>query len=214
MSAKTRLWVLITGVLCAFVVLYGVVVGLLPQLNTASTTRSLADTTAFTVETQRAQLAILQQADEDSAELLSELEELEIAIPVTTDWPVFLRELANIQGQSGAILSEFTVGQSILPTPAAEDQAASDPAAEPATDAAAGEGASPADPAEDVAAPATGLVEIPITVTVTGTPDQVAQFFRLLQTGDRLVFAQSVDIDSTSETTNGTFLGSVFVVPN
>lgn len=214
MSAKTRLWVLITGVLCVFVVLYGVVAGLLPQLNSASTTRSLADNTAFTVETQRAQLVILQQADEDSVELLSELEELEVAIPVTTDWPVFLRELANIQGQSGAILSEFAVGQAILPTPAAEDPAATDPAAEPVTDTAAGTDAAATDPAAGVAAPATGLVEIPITVTVTGTADQVAQFFRLLQTGDRLVFAQSVDIDSTSETTNGTFLGSVFVVPN
>ncbi|MGK0721160.1 hypothetical protein [Leucobacter sp. W1478] len=210
MSAKTRLWVLITGVLCAFVVLYGVVAGLLPQLTAASGTRSLADNTALTVETQRAQLAILQQADADSEELLAELAELEIAIPVSTDWPVFLRELASIQGQSGALLSEFLVGESILPEPAAAEATAADPAttAEAApTDPAVAEGTAGA------AVAATGLVEIPITVTVTGTADQVAQFFRLLQAGDRLVFAQSVDIDSTGETTNGTLLGSVFVVP-
>lgn len=213
MSAKTRLWVLITGVLCAFVVLYGVIAGLLPQLSAAATTRTLADTTALTVETQRAQLATLQQADEDAAALRSELEELEIAIPVTTDWPVFLRELAAIQSQSGATLSEFSVGQAILPTPATEDPAAADPAVEASTDAAAAD-ASASDPAAGAAGSATGLVEIPITITVTGTPDQVAQFFRSLQTGERLVFAQSVDIDSTGETTTGTFLGSVFVVPN
>lgn len=213
MSAKTRLWVLITGVLCAFVVLYGVIAGLLPQLSAAATTRTLADTTALTVETQRAQLATLQQADEDAAALRSELEELEIAIPVTTDWPVFLRELAAIQSQSGATLSEFSVGQAILPTPATEDPAAADPAVEAAPDAAVAD-ASASDPAAGAAVSATGLVEIPITITVTGTPDQVAQFFRSLQTGERLVFAQSVDIDSTGETTTGTFLGSVFVVPN
>lgn len=212
MSAKTRLWVLVTGVLCAFVVLYGVVAGLLPQLSAASTTRDLADTTALTVETQRAQLATLQQADDDSAELRAELAELEIAIPVSTDWPVFLRELSEIQAQTGAILSEFTVGQAILPEPAVEDPAAAEPDAE-TTDAAPAEDAATNGGTAEVGAPATGLVEIPITVTVTGTVDQVAQFFRLLQTGDRLVFAQSVDIDSTGETTNGTLLGSVFVVP-
>lgn len=210
MSSKTRLWVLITGFLCVLVVLYGVFVGLMPQLTDASRTHARADDQAVLIQAQQAQLAVLQQADRDSEELNSELRELEAAIPVASDWSRFLRELASIEAATGARVTELVVADEVLPVASAEVPPA-DPAAEGA---AAQTPTAPASPEGGSATSAgTGLIQIPITMTVSGTPDQIAVFFRQLQTGERLVFVSGIEIDSTSETPTGVLSGLIYVVP-
>ena len=208
MSSKTRLWVLVTGLLCVLLVMYGILVGLMPQLSDASRTHDLADQQSVIIQTQQAQLAVLQKADSELEQLKTELRELEAAIPSDSDWPRFLRELAAIEAATGALITELVVADEVLPVAPAEVVPA-----DPAAESTASEGPDATAVAEDNSIAGTGLIEIPITVTVSGTPDQIAQFFRLLQTGERLVFVSGVEIDSKGETPSGVLSGLIYVVP-
>ena len=214
MSTKTRLWVLVTGLLCALVVLYGFLAGLLPQLAAAAQVRAESENTQLIIETQRIQLAKLQEADRDAEQLAETLVELELAIPTGPDWPEFLRELQQLQAATGAVVSEVTVQASILPLAdaAATDPAATDPAA---TDPAAADTAATDPAVTDPTAitPTTNLIQIPLALTVTGTTDQVAAFLRLVQTGSRLFVVSDVEIDALGEITTGIANGSIYVVP-
>lgn len=215
MSAKTRLWVLATGILCALVVIYGIVAGLLPQFATAAQTRTEAESAKVLIETQNLQLTRLQVADRDATALAQDLAELELAIPTGPAWPEFLRELQTIQVATGAIVTEVTVQPSMQPlAEAASAQAPTenDPTAETgadtgvaATDAAA--------EAETVPSAATNLIQIPVSITVTGTSEQVANFLRQVQVGDRLFVVSDVDIDATEAPIKGIANGFIYVVP-
>lgn len=210
MSTKTRLWVLVTGLLCALVVLYGVVAGLLPQLAQASQTRAEADGAQLIIDTQRTQLERLKAADRDADQLAETLAELELAIPTGPDWPEFLRELQEIQAATGAVVSEVTVQPSVLPSSEADPAAATAPAEGDAAGADAAGGA-PVDPAAATAS--TNLIQVPLSLTVTGTTDQVAAFLRLVQTGNRLFVVADVEINAVSETTSGIVNGAIYVAP-
>ena len=77
-----------------------------------------------------------------------------------------------------------------------------------------GDGAETTDDAQAPgSAAAAGLTEIPLTIVVTGTADQVARYFALLQTGERLVAVRSVDLSGDPATTLGTLEGSIFFGP-
>lgn len=213
MSTKTRLWVLVTGILCVLVVLYGVAAGFLPQLTAASQTRAEAENVEFIIDTQRLQLERLEQADRESAELARQLAELELAIPTDPDWAGFLRELQRIQSETGAIASQITVQASILPESAAgatAEEIASDDGT--VTDEVGAEVAPDAATTEP-ATPTTSLTQIPLTITVTGTADQVAEFVRQLQAGGRLFTSTNLEMDSSGETTTGTITGTIYVAP-
>ncbi len=212
MSTKTRLWVLVTGILCVLVVLYGVAAGFLPQLTAASQTRAEAENIDFIVETQRLQLERLEQADRESAELARQLAELELAIPTDPEWAEFLRELQRIQFETGAVASQITVQASILPEAAAgataEEIASGDGTGADETATATAEPGS-----TGTTTPTTSLIQIPLTITVTGVADQVAEFVRQLQAGGRLFTSTNLEMDSSGETTTGTVTGTIYVAP-
>lgn len=195
MSAKTRLWILVTSGLCLIIVALGVVAGMLPQFERASSIRLDADAGAVLVDTQRGYLTRLAAAEEDLGALTDELRALERALPVTSEWSQFLAQLAALEAQSGAVLAEVVAGQEIGPL--SDDETG--------------------DVVEDAdvqgAAAAAGLTEIPLTIVVTGTADQVARYFALLQTGERLVAVRSVDLSGDPATTLGTLEGSIFFGP-
>lgn len=210
MSGKTRLWALVTGLIGAIVILYGVLAGFLPQLQTASLIRSESETTEFLIETQEAQLLRLQQADGKSAELEAQLKELEVSIPTDPDWAEFLRELQRIQDSTGAIASTIQVEVGELPSPVVEEVASG--YTEVVVDQV-GDGTS-ATPEETPAEMSTGLIRIPVIFSPTGTESQVAEFIRQLQVGERLFLATSVDIDVQGEAgATATVVGSIYVTP-
>ena len=200
MSQKTRLWMIVTGLLCAIVVLYGVFAGLAPQLAVASNTHGLVENTEQLNETQRLQLTMLQGAEDNADELEGELQELQEAIPASAEWAQFLQELQGIEAATGARISGITVEPTILPEVAATDPTAPVEGADAAeTDTTVADDAAAVD-AEVVdttaAAPVavTGLVEMPIAVSLSGDPGQIAEFIRELQTADRLFVARTVEI--------------------
>lgn len=178
MSAKTRLWILGTVVLCAALVLFGVVAGLLPQLSAAASTDSLAENTSDLNTVQEARLAQLQNAKTRADELKAELAELRKAIPDAAVSSAWVEELHRIESASGVRVTDFTVAS------LAEGQGAqqSAPPADGATDASAA-------PAE------AGPQQIPITIAVEGKDRKsVADFVRRLQEGDRLVKVVALDV--------------------
>lgn len=211
MSTKTRLWVLVTGILCALVVLYGVMMGLMPQLQQAAQIRSESDTTEFLIETQQTQLARLQQADREKVSLQRQLTELEVSIPTDPDWAEFLRELQGISVASGAITTQITAADAVLPESAAPPAGVEVGAADLA-DGEADAGATATDPAASQV-PATNLIMIPVTITVEGDESQIWEFVRQLQDGGRLFTASTVEFDGTSETLTGTITGAIYVTP-
>lgn len=220
MSLKTRLWVLVTGLLCALLVLYGVLAGLLPQLSSAALTRGEAQSTGFVIQTQQTQLARLEEADRNADALASDLAELELAIPASPEWSAFMRELQALEALTGAVVSEALVQpgaepQAVAANPAEGNPADTNPAE--ASDAAVSPGAegsgSSATSGTGATASPSNLIEIPLTVTVTGTVDQVVGFLRGLQTSDRLLVIANLEIDSTGEVPRGTVNGFVYVSP-
>ncbi|NLB47856.1 MAG: hypothetical protein GX814_09020 [Microbacteriaceae bacterium] len=206
MSAKTRLWAIVTGLLGILVILYGVFAGFVPQLQTASQIRVESDTMEFLIETQEAQLLRLQQADSESFTLKRELQELEVSIPTQPEWAGMLRELQRIQDVTGAVASGIQVQVCELPEAVVEEVASGN------TDVVVEEiGDTTSEPAAPVG---TGLIRIPVTFTITGEEEQIAEFIRQLQVSDRLMFATSVEIDAkASPVPTGTVIGSIYVTP-
>lgn len=214
MSQKTRLWMLVTGMLGAVVLLYGVFAGLVPLLGEASNTHALTEDVNLLNDTQRLQLTMLQQSEENSGELEKELAELQLAIPASAEWAQFLEQLQEIEAVTGARVISIAVDPSVMPEASVPE---TDPTAE-ATDAAAGEDtayadAATAEMAEPAApAPVTGLVDLPVTISLTGDVVQVTEFMRKLQTLERLFFARSVDVTTDEEGATGTISGSIFLM--
>lgn len=212
MSTKTRLWVLVTGILCALVVLYGVMMGLMPQLQQATQIRSESDTTEFLIETQQTQLARLQQADREKASLQRQLTELEVSIPTDPDWAEFLRELQGISVSSGAITTQITAADAVLPEAAAPPADTGAGTAESVADGEDNAGVTATNPAASQT-PATNLIMIPVTITVEGDESQIWEFVRQLQDGGRLFTASTVDFNGMSEAPIGIITGAIYVTP-
>lgn len=202
---KTRIWVFATGIVCAVVLLLGVVSGLLPQLSAANATHQLANDTEDQNLIFQAQLDALSADDANLAELNRELEDLRQAIPGDAASAAFVAQLAEIEASSGARLSAYHVL-----TPFTQE-AVTDPTAEQVTEGeVATDGTVPATPT------ASGLQPIPLTVEVTGeTREQVADYVRALQTGDRLITVElaRVYLDDSTQLWKAEIQGAIYVYP-
>lgn len=109
MSAKTRMWVLLTGLVCAVIVAFGFVGGFVPHLAQAGTTFRLAHEEAQRNDAARAEIESLQEQQGRIDELASELSELRTAIPDSAESAEWLRELAAMEERSGARIASFAL---------------------------------------------------------------------------------------------------------
>lgn len=184
MSTKTRAWVLGTIVVCAAVVLFGVFGGLLPQLSTALSTFSLASEQEARDDVLRAQLQALEESKADASRLEEQLAELQRAIPGSIDGAGFLRELEQLEAQTGAVV--VVIG---VTPPESVDAGAGAPG---------GSG---------------DAVAIPITIEAVGSADQVAEFVRGLQLGERLIAVDRVAMAASGDGVRGTITGAIFALP-
>lgn len=202
---KTRIWVFGTGIVCAIVLLLGVVSGLLPQLSNANSTHQLAEDTEDQNLIFQAQLDTLSDDDANLTELNRELEDLRQAIPGDAASAAFVAQLAAIEASSGARLSAYHVL-----TPFVQD-AVTDPTAEQVA-----EGEVVTDGTVPAAPTASGLQPIPLTLEVTGeTREQVADFVRALQVSDRLITVELVRIyTDDSVAWKAEIQGAIYVYPS
>lgn len=181
MSAKTRIWVLGTALICGVLVLLGIVGGLMPQFAAAATTNLQSDTQAQLNEAQRGQLSRLQQAEETLDELSAELEELRKALPATAASADWVGELHGFEESSGARVTHFLVNAPISDETASAEQP---PVVEEADQQAAEEPAS-----------ASGLIPIPVSIEIAAPErSNAASFMQSIQTGERLFVVKSIDI--------------------
>lgn len=209
MSSKTRIWVLLTGVVCIVVLLLGVVGGLMPQLSTAGITLGMATDAEMRNEALQTQIDELKRQEARIDDLADEVDELRRAIPDTAASADWIRELAAIEAQSGATLSTLAVT-----TPETNDAAAADDSAADASDS--GEGAatppvSGADSSTPDPSASGGVLAVPVVLTFTGSQDAVVEFVRLLQTGERLIVVRSLNLESSGEAWQGTVRGVIYV---
>lgn len=222
MSPKTRVWALLTGLVCIAVLMVGVVGGLLPQLTSAGATFALVGDTRQRNDVSRTQIAALQEQQGRLAQLTEELEELRTAIPDTAASAAWLRQLAEIEQASGASVTSFhlstpTEGAGAEATGGSEGAEAAD--AEDASDAASADapaegdaGAASGDAGGSSAgAPAPGVLIIPFELVVTGDEAQVTEFVRLLQTGERLVTVRRVTQLVSDDGWQATVSGELYV---
>lgn len=173
MNLKTRLWVIGTVMFSALLVLLGVMGGLVPQLTQAASTFSLVAQQDETNELQRLQLQQLQLAQNNVTDLNEQLEQLTQAIPGTIDSSALLAELDALQAQTGALVSFLKIEN-----PLAASQ--------------------PADSSDEAEPSGQAAQEIPISMKVTGSQEEVAQFIQALQTGDRLITYTRVGFGQSS----------------
>lgn len=198
MNARIRLWKLVTVVVCAAIVLIGVIGGLLPQLQAAEATSTTADTLREQNEMQQTTIAMLNQHVQDRAGLEAKLKELSLAIPGQLHGDAgFFAQLATLQSTTGSSLTSITFE-------------AADPASLPAQTASTGATTPPNGSAEETAAALTTsspkqnqVQAYTFSLELKGEAESNATFIRGLQSGQRLVRMTSIEMDGNKAIVNG-----------
>lgn len=180
MSAKTRIWVLGTALICGALVVLGIVGGLMPQFAVAAATNLQSDTQVQLNDSQREQLGRFQQAEETLDELSTELEELRKALPSTAASAEWVGEVHRFEESSGSRVTDFLVKAPISDQSASAEQTPVDESDQQAGEEPASSG---------------GLIPIPVSIEAVA-PDRssASSFIRSLQAGERLFVIKSVDI--------------------
>jgi len=195
---------------------------LAPQAQAAA---DLHDQTAASESTETlltARVAQLRQQFADLPGYQAQLAGLEVAVPGDPALPALVRAVRDAAATSGVQLTGLVpsapqaVGDPAAADPAAADPAAADPAAGTADAGTSTDGASAASEAGPGAA--TGLVQVPVSLTATGSYASLQLFLASLQQQQRLVLVTSVSlVPSTAGTGSGsdlslTVTGSVFAL--
>ena len=168
---RNRAVVIGSVLIVVVVVIFGWLLGIQPQLDSAAA----ADTQRTTVEAQNAlheaELAVLQEQRPKLPQLKEELAELRRSVPANADLERLLGDLHALAAASGVTVTNFTSldAQAFEPT----------------------ETIAPTVPAS---VNADNFVTIPITLTVVGPYQNVMSFVHALQTAPRLVLASGMTL--------------------
>lgn len=209
MSTRTRIWVLLTGIVCAALILFGVLGGLLPRFSDAAVTYDQAANQQSLNDIQRTQLETLKSQQANSSELEEQFATLEKAIPEGIDSAGLLRDIDAIQQSSGALVENIGFGAPM----SAELNETAATAASPTPETNVEDTSDPATPAPQPQPATEGIVEVPLSITVAGTLDQVQEFGRSLQLNDRIVLVNKVDIVGQGDRYSGLFEAKAFALP-
>jgi Tfp pilus assembly protein PilO len=205
-----------------------------PQLTTASETRAAAESTrssnetlALRVERLKAQFAEL---DQYKADLVA----LRLQIPTTAELSELMRQLDGAAAAHSVTVTAVSPGTPAAVTVTAPQAPAADPAAEATesteeTDAAdSGESADAAAAAAVASLVPAGMTQIPLSLTVVGSYDNVDAFIDTVQTGtSRLLLIANVSGVAQEDAVPGggrpatsvgdveaTLTGAAFVLPD
>ncbi|TPW71721.1 hypothetical protein [Schumannella sp. 10F1B-5-1] len=215
MKLDNRIWYLLTALVCIALVAGGVLLGVQPQLGVIATAASDKSTIDSQLTDLRTKISDLKAASADKSGLESQAAEIRKKLPAGVDGAAFIAQLNSISAATGAAVQSLDVSPAVAYAPPAATAPAADPAAE-------GESASPsASPSEtasaaaEAAAPvatdgpltngavtASNFVVIKLSISLTGNRDQVLEFIRQLQDGDRLILITGVTL--TQEEGGGT----------
>lgn len=203
---RDRLWNLIWGVAVLGVILLGTLLGVVPKIEEANA--AVRDSTA--IETQNAayelKLASLKDDFAQIDELKADLAELQLGIPLGTDYPAFVAQLAAVADQYGITIDQIAIsdgtGYAAVPVAEVTDAAAADPSAAtaaadavPAAAEAVGTETGLA-PSERVSS--TNYVSIPVSIEARGNATSVLDFISGMQHGNRIMAVTTLTTDATT----------------
>ena len=210
---KNRLWVIGSVLVMAAILALGFVLGIQPQLKSASEARA----ERLVVETTNVEQAlVLAQLKMDYAridEVRDELAPLTLSVPAGTEMPAFINQLSELAGQSQVSLTMITVTE-----PQAYAEVAAPVAEAPVADAAAEGGTADAaavaapvaaapvatagvPPVVDARITAANFASLSVQISIRGDYNRVLDFVNGLQTGSRLFLVS--DITTTALSAEG-----------
>jgi len=210
----TRIWLIGSVLLSVVILAGGWFLGVSPMLALAATAES--DRVAVEAQNQQFELnlADLQVRYEDLPEVERELEELRVALPVDADVSAFLRSIQKAAEETEVVVASIDVADGlpylpVLPEPVvAPVPAPTAEAADGAEAAAAVDAAAPAPALVSSVAPipfaefvtADNFVAVPVSVSATGSLEQVMAFVAGMQAGERLYLVTALNVaeDPTS----------------
>lgn len=206
---KNRLWTLGVGGAIVVVALAGWFLGIAPIAAQASAASVQRDSMALSNSTGQARVTSLRAQYANLGGLRAKLAALTDSVPQTANIPVFLRELNTLTIENNVILGTVTIGDAqtyesavLAPAPVAATPAATTTTAP----------VSPVSPD----GPSRRLIQIPISISITGTYSNVMDFVRGVQNGTRLYFVSNVNLVGSgdkAEQFTGTITGLIFVLP-
>lgn len=200
---KNRLWVIGSVLIMAAILALGFVLGIQPQLKSASEARA----ERLVVETTNAeQSLVLAQLKMDYAridEVRNELAPLTLSVPAGTEMPAFINQLSELAGQSQVSLTMITVNEpqayAEVAAPVAEAPVADVAAEGAATDAAVAAPVAAAPlptagvpPVVDSRITAANFASLSVQISIKGDYSRVLDFVNGLQTGSRLFLVSDI----------------------
>ncbi|WP_308467471.1 hypothetical protein [Rathayibacter soli] len=195
---RSRIWIIGAIVAMIAVVIFGVLLGVQPQLAAASDANQQQQSIAAQNGAKQAALEQLKTDYKNLPALKSTLAELQKSIPPHADLPAFISDLNALAGATSTTVTGVTVSDAqpyvppvtaAVPAPGAAGATATpSPSASASAPAAAPKPATPEAPAPVTNAKITGgnFVAVPIKITVSGDYGQALAFMDGLQHGQRL----------------------------
>ncbi|HEX4057420.1 MAG TPA: hypothetical protein VHX87_03770 [Galbitalea sp.] len=208
--SKSRVWVL--GVIAAMlvVVIGGWTIGISPVFTQITEADAQTSSIQASNAASQSQLATLKTQFAGISDLRANLDSLRLSIPEQQAASEFLSEVNSLSSSAGTTLQSVTISDATLYS--APGAAA---AAAPATTSTPAPTSSPA-PTTPTAPIVTssGLVVIPVVVTVKGSLSQDQSFFGSLQTGLRLFVSSGLTIttDAASGKVTSSISGDIFTL--
>jgi Tfp pilus assembly protein PilO len=202
---------MIVAVLSGVAVLaLGFLLGVQPQLSSASTAADQRQTVEQQNEDLRATLEQLVTENDQLSTLTADRDARRASVPDGADMPELIRQLDDMAEAAGVPVTAFTAADAVayeMPASAtapAADASAAEGASDDATAAPAAPGA-PAAPAPytDPAVTAANFSTIAVTVDIEGSYDQALDFVDRLQKGPRLFLVTSITSNEPDEGGSG-----------
>lgn len=211
---RTRIWMIGGAIAIVAVLLGGWTLGVQPFLTTATGNNAERKSVVALNETQQVRLAELAQQNEELPKLQAEVASATAALPSTPELSTFIGQLSEIADAAHVSLT------SLASTDAQSLAATTDPAADPAateTDEVEEEDAAAVESTVESTAVAigdSGLVAVPLVVTVDGSLEDLYDFVGRLQEGERLITVSDLTITkATGAAGQAVITGAVYVLP-
>jgi Tfp pilus assembly protein PilO len=171
MTIDNRLWAIITAFVCVLLLGAGWFLGVEPRLAAADRANEQRQTIEAQNNVARAEILRLQKAEDNRAQLETQLADLRAAVPAGVDGSGFLSALDQIVAANGVVLASVSLSDPIAYVPPAEGEFS---------------------PLTDPAITAENFVAVPVKIAVGGTNDQVLAFLASLQSEKRLILVNEV----------------------
>ena len=208
---RNRIKMIVAALSGVAVLALGFLLGVQPQLSSASAAAEQRATVETQNESLRATLAQLVSENDQLSTLTADRDTRRASVPDAADMPELIRQLDEMADAAGVPVTSFTAADAV-----SYEMPAS--AAAPVADAATAEGAEPTEgadasataPAEaagptapttftDPAVTAANFSTIAVTVDIAGSYDQALDFVDRLQTGPRLFLVTTITSSDPEE---------------